>query len=310
MSPTDDLFPPVSPRIARERFLVRDDQWEQRFRPDFDQFIIASLTFARPVIKLPVPAARTGNHAFFLLTAGTLDLTVGHQAYTMQPQQLAVIPAMQIFSIPAISDTATGYMCFVDRDRLANATHNRPYDFLKLTSQPLISLTDAQTGFIDALLSRLALEYHESGASRSDLIGPYLQALLAEINRAYTGTLPTQTDAGDRLVQGFMDLLNAPDNRRIRVSDYADCLNVSPNHLNKVVKARTQQSPSVWIDRRRVLEAKVLLYQSALTVGQIAAELGFADQSTFGKLFRRYAQTSPAAFRKMIDGDQFLPGTA
>ncbi|CCG98857.1 transcriptional regulator, AraC family [Fibrella aestuarina BUZ 2] len=310
MDPANDLFPPVSPRHARDRFLIRDDQWEHRFRPDFDQFIIASIAFARPVIKLPVPAARTGNHALFLLTDGSLDLTVGHQAYTMQPQQLAVVPAMQIFSIPAIGETAMGYMCFVGRDMLASATHNAAFDFLKLTSQPLITLTDAKTGFIDALFSRLAVEYYEAGASRTDLIGPYLQALLAEINRAYAGTLPTQTDAGDRLVQGFMDLLNAHDNRRVRVSDYADLLNVSPNHLNKVVKARTRQSPSVWIDQRRVLEAKVLLYQSALTVGQIAAELGFADQATFGKLFRRYAQTSPGAFRRMIDRNQFLPGMA
>lgn len=310
MNPSDNLFPPVSPRLARDRFLVRDDQWDQRFRPNFDQFIIASLAFARPVIKLPVPAARTGNHALFLLTDGTLDLTVGHQAYTVQPQQLAVVPAMQIFSILAISEKATGYMCFIDRNMLSNATYNAPFDFLKLTSQPLISLTDTQTGFIDALLSRLAIEYYESGASRTDLIGPYVQALMVEINRAYAGTLLTQTDAGDRLVQGFMDLLNAYDNRRVRVSDYADSLNVSPNHLNKVVKARTQQSPSVWIDERRVLEAKVLLYQSTLTVGQIAAELGFPDQATFGKLFRRYAQVSPGTFRKRIDTDQLLPGMA
>ncbi|RYF74887.1 MAG: helix-turn-helix domain-containing protein, partial [Cytophagaceae bacterium] len=59
-----------------------------------------------------------------------------------------------------------------------------------------------------------------------------------------------------------------------------------------------------------VLEAKVLLFQSTLTIGQIAAELGFTDQSSFGRLFRKYAGVSPAQFRKMIDSAQSLPGMA
>lgn len=308
MDSSDSLFPPVSPDAAQERFLERDAHWNERFRPDFNQFIVAPLAYARPVIKLPVPAARTGNHALFLLTGGSVSLTVGHQAVTVHTGQLAFIPAMQIFAIPDISPDATGYLCFMSQERLASATHGTAYAFLKLTSHPLIDLSDRQQGYIDAILHRLTIEYGESGASHTDLIDPYLQALMAELNRAYAGTVPARTDAGDRLVQGFMDLLNAHDNHRTRVSDYADQLNVSPNHLNKVIRARTRQSPSVWIDKRRVLEAKVLLYQSSMTVGQIAAELGFSDQAAFGKLFRRYTQTSPLAFRKMIGQDQFLPG--
>ncbi len=81
------------------------------------------------------------------------------------------------------------------------------------------------------------------------------------------------------------------------VNHYANQLNVSPNHLNKVIKSRTRKSPSVWIDERVVLEAKVLLFQSGLTVAQIADEMGFSDQSTFGKLFRKYAGVSPTDFR-------------
>lgn len=91
-------FPLLSPDMARERFLVRDESWEMRFRPDFNQFIVATIEFARPVIKLPVPPARTANHALFLLTDGRLDLTVGHGTYALTAGNLVVVPALQIFS--------------------------------------------------------------------------------------------------------------------------------------------------------------------------------------------------------------------
>ncbi|NID08690.1 helix-turn-helix transcriptional regulator [Fibrella aestuarina] len=307
---SDSRFPSISPGMARDRFLVKDGVWEQRFRPNFNHFIIAPLEYARPVIKLPVPPGRTANHALFLLTGGQIELTVGHLSYTIGAQQLVIVPALQIFSILSIREDTTGFMSFFSNETLLSASNDLSYDFLKLTNSPHLDLTDQQTVFLTNLLNRLAAEYTDAGASRTDIIRPYLLALLAEINRVYAGKTSTKSDAGSRLVQSFVDLMDEHIRTQHQVAAYADRLHVSPNHLNKVIKARTGKSPSIWIDERRVLEAKVLLFQSTLSIGQIAADLGFDDQSTFGKLFRKYAACSPAHFRKMIDSDQSLPGMA
>lgn len=298
----DNFFAILSPGLARDRFIVRDDSWETRFRPNFNQFIIAPFEFARPVIKLPVPPARTENHALFLLTGGEVTVTIGHRAYTLSARDVVMMPALQIFSLATIREDTTGYMCFFSNELLLSAANDVDFDFLKLTNEPLITLSAQQTGFLTNICERLTIEYTESGASKTDLIRPYLLALLTEINRVYMGTTPAKTDAGDRLVQGFMDLLTKQIRHTRVVTDYADGLNVSANHLNKVVKARTGQSPSVWIDERIVLEAKVWLFQSNLTVAQVADELGFTDQSNFGKLFRKYAGVSPAVFRNQCAG--------
>lgn len=316
--PTDNPFPAISPGVASERFLVKDESWASRFKANFDQFIIATFEFARPVIKLPVPSARTGNYALFLLAGGQVEVIVGHQAYAITAQQLLVIPALQIFSITAIREDTAGFMCFFSHELLLSAAYETDFGFLKRTGQPLVSLSAAQMGFVNNLFGRLMTEYAESGAGKTDIIRPYLLALLAEIDRAYLDTTPAKTDAGDWLVQRFTDLLHKHIRQKRLVTDYADLLNVSANHLNKVVKSRTGKSPSVWIDERIVLEAKVWLFQSDLTVAQIAGELGFDDPSNFGKLFRKYAQTSPAGFRnriadppdRMIDSDQSLPGSS
>ena len=287
-------FPPLSPSRARDRFLVRDDQWDERFKPGFDQFIIASFAYARPVIKLPVPPARTGNHALFLVEGGAVELTIGHHAHTLGAGSLVLIPAMQIFAINDIRADTAGYMCFFSADMLLTAAD---------TTGTRLVLSPTQLSFLLPLFGRLLIEYAESGGSRTDLIRPYLRVILAELDRIRASTATPPIDAGDRLVQGFMGLLDKHSREKSQVNQYADLLSISPNHLNKIVKARTGQSPSVWIDKRRVLEAKVLLYQSALSIGQIAAELGFSDQANFGKVFRRHAAVSPSAFRKLIDSD-------
>ena len=292
----DGAFPALNPEMARERFIVRNESWAERFKANFNQFIIARLEEAWQVIKLPLPPSRTSNNALILITDGCVELTVGHHAYRVSGGNLIIVPALQIFMIQSIREDSTGYMCFFSQELLLSTT-DADFAFLKLTGHPLVSLSSVQTSFLSAVFNRLTIEYTENGSAKTDLIRPYLAASLAEINRAYEGTLPAKTDAGDRLVQRFMDLLTTQVRENRFVSHYADQLNVSPNHLNKVVKNRTGQSPSAWIDERVVLEAKVLLFQSDLTIAQIAHELGFDDQSTFGKLFRKYTHLSPTDFR-------------
>lgn len=297
-----DSFPAINLEMARERFLIKDDSWESRFKADFNQFIVSRLEESWQVIKLPLPPSRTSNHALILVTAGRVDITVGHQAYTLLVNDLVIVPALQIFTIHTIRADSVGFMCFFNPTLLLSKGSDADFDFLKLTGNPLVSLSVRQTTFVTNLFDRLTVEYTENGAAKMELIRPYLLALLAEINRAYVGTMPTKADAGDRLVQRFMDLLTTQVRVNRLVSHYANQLSVSPNHLNKVIKNRAGKSPSVWIDERLVLEAKVLLFQSDLSIAQIADEMGFSDQSSFGKLFRKYAGASPTDFRNGFVG--------
>ncbi|GAB3886688.1 helix-turn-helix domain-containing protein [Spirosoma agri] len=298
----DSAFPAITPEMARDRFIVNDASSTERFKADFNQFIIAPLQYSRPVIKLPLPPSRTSNHVLVLVTGGQVEMTIGHQAYSLADHELVIVPALQIFTINAIREDSQGFLCFFSQELVFRAVGDTDFDFLKLTNNPHVTLSDQQLDFIGAVLHRLTVEYTENGSANTDLIRPYLSALLAEVNRVYAGTVRPKIDAGDGLVQRFMDLLTTQIRQTRLVSQYADWLTISPNHLNKVIKGRTGKSPSVWIDERIVLEAKVLLFQSGLSIAQIAHELGFEDQSTFGKLFRKYAQVSPTDFRNRYAG--------
>jgi AraC-like DNA-binding protein len=81
---------------------------------------------------------------------------------------------------------------------------------------------------------------------------------------------------------------------------YADKLCISPKHLAETVKETTGKRAMEWLAEAVLLEASVLLQNPALTIGQVADTLHFADQSTFGRFFRNNTGVSPAAYRQRL----------
>lgn len=82
------------------------------------------------------------------------------------------------------------------------------------------------------------------------------------------------------------------------VSFYADRLCVTAKHLSSVVKDITRHTAGELIDHYVIMEAKVMLAESTLTIQEIANNLNFANQSFFGKYFKHLTGFSPSQFRK------------
>lgn len=79
---------------------------------------------------------------------------------------------------------------------------------------------------------------------------------------------------------------------------YARELNITAKYLSEVVKLISKRTPREWIDYYVVLEIRVLLRSSDLSVKEISNELHFANQSFMGKYFREHVGISPLKFRR------------
>ncbi len=53
-----------------------------------------------------------------------------------------------------------------------------------------------------------------------------------------------------------------------------------------------------WIENYVIMEAKVLLKTTDMTIQEIAVYLNFANQSFFGKYFKHHTGSSPSNYRK------------
>ena len=71
----------------------------------------------------------------------------------------------------------------------------------------------------------------------------------------------------------------------------------TPDYLSKIIRECDEQSALKWITNAVVTEAKLLLRRPDMNVSQVAIELNFPDQSTFGKFFKRNTGMAPARYR-------------
>jgi len=77
---------------------------------------------------------------------------------------------------------------------------------------------------------------------------------------------------------------------------YASQLNITLKRLSICVKQTSGHTPTEWIDRHRLHQAIQLLHSGNQTIKEIASELGFPNQSTFGTWFKRQTSQSPRNF--------------
>lgn len=109
------------------------------------------------------------------------------------------------------------------------------------------------------------------------------------------------TSAGKRLTVTFLSMVQRNFMTEHTLDFYADNLKVSTKHLSRIVKSITGYSASQWIDRYLILEAKVKLKSTGMTVSEIAHSLSFSTPSSFGKFFRKHTGISPKQFSKTVD---------
>ena len=102
----------------------------------------------------------------------------------------------------------------------------------------------------------------------------------------------------EKLVDDFLRLVQLNYKKHRNIEFYADKLCITPKYMSSVIRQTSNKTAGDWIDDHVMLEAKALLKSTNSTIQQISDELNFADQSFFGKYFKRLAGVSPKEYRK------------
>lgn len=113
----------------------------------------------------------------------------------------------------------------------------------------------------------------------------------------YPPVLQSSRNSTTRLIEKFLSLVQLHFKKERFLDFYANQLEVSAKHLSRTLKNATGFTAVEWIDRYVILEAKVLLKSTTMSVQQISDELNFASQSFFGKYFKKHTGHSPKDFR-------------
>ena len=79
---------------------------------------------------------------------------------------------------------------------------------------------------------------------------------------------------------------------------YANKLNITTKHLNRVVKETVNKTTNQLITERVIIEAKRLIVHSNSSLFAIADTLGFKDYAYFSRYFKNRVKVTPLEFRK------------
>jgi AraC family transcriptional regulator, transcriptional activator of pobA len=293
-----------STETFRDNYMASEKQLDDLLKPDFGKFFIVRVEELLRLMKLPVPPTKATTHSLIYLTEGEATMTIGSENFKIFKDECLIVPAGQVFSFETF-DINKGFFCNFHNDIIIGKFGKnellQDFEFLNVWGNPRITLGSDISKFVGQLLQRILLTYSESGLKNLDLIQSYFIATLCEINTIYTPLSSSTQTTAVNITNKFKALVFANIKSKHLVTDYASMLNITPNHLNKTVKIITGKSPTKWIDDTLILEAKVLLHQTSLTINEVASEIGIYDQSYFSRLFKKQEGVTPLEFRKKIE---------
>jgi AraC family transcriptional regulator len=101
-----------------------------------------------------------------------------------------------------------------------------------------------------------------------------------------------------RQARDVRDFVDANLERNPSLAALACVAGTSVSHFARQFRLRFGLPPHAYVIERRVERAKALLARGELSIKEIAASAGFADQSHLTRAFHRRVGTTPADFRK------------
>ncbi|QHW00434.1 helix-turn-helix domain-containing protein [Spirosoma endbachense] len=281
--------------------------WQSMQGPIYNTFHINRLEEVRQVMKFPMPPHRKTVIDFIFITHGSMVRQKGLTRYEVPANTFFFLPAHQISFDDWMSDDIRGFYCHFDTNLLTKRWQKQDleneFPFLQFLGHPLVTIDNELLTQVMPLVNRLYTEYKKKRFDSIDIFRIYLLTLFTELKRATQFGENTPPDhnhnAALRFTQLYKNALSQFIYKKQQVAEYADLLNISPNHLNKCVKAVTGQSARDLLDEMILLEAKVLLAQTDLSVSEIAYQIGKQDPSNFGRFFRAKMGITPKEYREV-----------
>lgn len=146
-------------------------------------------------------------------------------------------------------------------------------------------------------------DYHRMALRIIRLEGnPYKWESLLNLTRAfyYGGGyyfFQGQAHTEDAVLTRFLSLVEKNAAKEHGIGFYADRLCLTPKYLSKLVKRKTGRTAKAIISDYILLQARIMLMNSNLSIQQISDALGFPSQSVFGKFFKKAMGVAPKVYR-------------
>lgn len=163
---------------------------------------------------------------------------------------------------------------------------------------PLLLENENDIHFLESLFRQSISEINQARETIPEMLRSILDLILTTCAARYPiNENLLNKGKGQILVKRFFHLVEENHQKNLSLSDYAELIGITPNHLTQTVKLLTGQTSSQIIKAKQLLEIKRLLVHTSLNISEIANQLNFEDQSYFTKFFKRETGITPIQYR-------------
>jgi len=233
---------------------------------------------------------------------GEAEVTLDGRSYSIQKNDLIVIFPHTVIQVYRKSKDFNGYVLggatqFLHNINIPSATTY----YLYIRENPCISLDEEERVTILSLCEIMRLKRErEKHMFRQEISEELLLVLCYEIINIYQKRKPIARQHYSRkntLFFQFQQLLATHYKTHRDVDFYADNLCITSRYLSALSKDITGLTAADCITRVIVLNARLLLTSTDLTIQQVSENLNFPNPSFFSRYFKKKTGMTPKEFR-------------
>lgn len=238
---------------------------------------------------------------------GTAEVEVDLQKYTLvRNTQLLIMPGVSLQVERVGDDFRCLYVGCSNNlfNEMTNSLDPTFFHFLK--DNPGVILNEIESDHLRNMVRLMRTVYNDKeNCYRRQMARNYIQNMLfhfySRTQHLFMRNEEKWVNRKEELFKRFVQLVHQHCTTQREVSFYARKLNITPRYLSSIVQTISGETTKDIIDRHVVTEIKIMLRNSSLNIQEISNRMKFADQSFFGRYFKKHTGMSPMQYRQQSD---------
>ena len=240
-------------------------------------------------------------HEMFYVTSGKAKISVGNAEYSVGKGTLIIISRYEKHSVTVESDDYKRYTVRISPELFNENT--RDYMLYSVLTNRPESFTHAvkvceMHGVFEELFSKLKEEYDKSDSYGNDMLDMYLKQILVHLFRHSPEMFSNPDNQSLSIVGELQSRFQKNCKEKYTLESLSKEYNISTFYLSHLFKRVTGYSVMNYLLSCRIANAKKLLANTDMDIGEICHRCGFSDSSNFSRMFKNETGFTPTAFRK------------
>ena len=249
------------------------------------------------------------NNAFCVLLCrnGEMTFSLDYLQYTIKKNSVLWLNTMHVFDNINVNSDFEGNVIIVS-DKLASSVFNKILGIAGSSSKninflPIIALNEFEFDVLSSIISRIIrLLDNNTHNFKQQILKNTVSDLLLEIanikiEKDKMATNNAKFGYKEDVIRKFIRLIITNCKQQHDVKFYTDKIGMTVGNFNRILKSFNGKTANDMINEALLTEAKILLQQQDKTISDIAFELNFSDQSSFGRFFKNGTGQTPKEYR-------------